>query len=115
MNSKTQNAVTLTPEAVAEVKRLIEEHSLPESSGVRVGVRGGGCSGFSYTLNFDMQPAPGDEVLEQDGVRLFCDPKSLPYLAGTQLHYTSGLSGKGFQFTNPNAKGTCGCGNSFSV
>lgn len=115
MNTKTQTTLNLTPEAVTEIKRLIQEHNLPETAGVRVGVRGGGCSGFSYTLNFDMQSAPGDEVIEQDGVKLFCDPKSVMYLAGTSLHYTSGLGGKGFQFTNPNAKGTCGCGNSFAV
>lgn len=116
METKTTTQhIRLTEAAVAEIKRLVAEHALPETAGVRVGVRGGGCSGFSYTLNFDVQPAPGDEILAQDGVRLFCDPKSLIYLQGTVLDYTSGLQGRGFQFQNPNAKGTCGCGESFSV
>jgi iron-sulfur cluster assembly protein len=66
-------------------------------------------------LNFDQDSADGDEIFEFDGVRLFCDPKSLLYLNGTSLEYSSGLQGKGFQFVNPNAKGTCGCGESFSV
>ena len=107
--------LNMTPSAVAEVKRLIAENDLPETAGVRVGVKGGGCSGFTYTLNFDQAPASGDEVLEFDGVNLFVDPKSLIYLGGTTLEYTSGLQGKGFQFINPNATSTCGCGESFSV
>lgn len=115
MNTQTQGTIRLTGAAVAEIRRLIAEHALPDTAGVRVGIRGGGCSGFSYTLNFDLQPAPGDEIVVQDDVRLFCDPKSLLYLRGTVLDYTSGLHGRGFQFQNPNAKGTCGCGESFSV
>lgn len=115
METTAQDSIRLTEAAVSEIQRLVVEHALPDTAGVRVGVRGGGCSGFSYTLNFDMQPAPGDAIVEQDGVRLFCDPKSLIYLKGTVLDYTSGLQGRGFQFQNPNAKGTCGCGESFSV
>ncbi|MDA1260531.1 MAG: iron-sulfur cluster assembly accessory protein [Planctomycetota bacterium] len=111
----TKDTIRLTAAAVVEINRLITEHAMPETAGVRVGVRGGGCSGFSYTLNFDVQSAPGDEIVEQNGVRLFCDPKSMLYLQGTTLDYTSGLQGKGFQFQNPNAKGTCGCGESFTV
>ncbi len=101
--------------AIEQITSLLKANELPETAGVRVGVKGGGCSGFTYTLNFDPQPAPGDEILEQDGVRLFCDPKSLIYLQGTVLTFTDGLQGKGFQFQNPNAKSTCGCGESFSV
>lgn len=107
--------IKMTATAIAEVKRLLAENNLPETAGVRVGIRGGGCSGFTYTLNFDQDSADGDEIFEFDGVRLFCDPKSLLYLNGTTLEYTSGLKGKGFQFVNPNAAGTCGCGDSFSV
>ena len=70
---------------------------------------------FSYSLNFDVNQAEGDLVVEVDGVRLFCDPKSMLYLNGTTLDYTSGLQGRGFQFQNPNASSTCGCGESFSV
>jgi len=114
--SKTQDKrIIMTAAAIEEVKRLIAENDLPTTAGVRVGIKGGGCSGFTYTLNFDQSPADGDEVFEFDGVRLFCDPKSLLYLNGTTLDYTSGLQGKGFQFINPNATGTCGCGESFSV
>lgn len=116
METKTNtDTIRLTAAAIAEISRLIKEHSMPDTAGVRVGVKGGGCSGFSYTLNFDVQSAPGDVIVEQDGVNLFCDPKSILYLQGTVLDYTSGLQGKGFQFQNPNAKGTCGCGESFSV
>ena len=114
MNETTGN-ITMTDAAVAEVKRLLSENDLPDTAGVRVGIRGGGCSGFTYTLNFDQDSAEGDEIIEFDGVRLFCDPKSLLYLNGTTLDYTSGLQGRGFQFINPNASGTCGCGESFSV
>ncbi len=107
--------LVMSEAAVKEIKRLIVQHELPESAGVRVGIKGGGCSGFTYTLNFDQKPAEGDVILEQDGVRLFCDPKSLLYLRGTTLDYSEGLQGRGFQFKNPNAKSTCGCGESFSV
>ena len=114
--SETVVKLQVSPAAVAEIKRLIKENDMPETAGVRVGVKGGGCSGFTYTLNFDNAPAAGDEVVEcGDGVRLFCDPKSALYLTGTTLDYTSGLQGRGFQFQNPNASGTCGCGESFSV
>lgn len=108
-------ALRVTPAAAAEVRRLLQQEGLPETAGVRIGVRGGGCSGYSYVLNFDRAPAEGDEVIEEAGVRLFCDRQSLPLLAGTLLDYTDGLMGRGFQFKNPNATGTCGCGESFSV
>ena len=114
--SEVAQQLQVTAGAIAEIKRLKEENGMPETAGVRVGVKGGGCSGFTYTLNFDEKPADGDEVIEfADGVRLFCDPKSMLYLNGTTLDYTSGLQGRGFQFVNPNASSTCGCGESFSV
>jgi len=111
----TGSTIQISPGAIAEIKRLIAENNLPETSGVRVGVKGGGCSGFTYSLNFDVNEAAGDVVIEIGGVRMFCDPKSLLYLNGTTLDYTSGLQGRGFQFQNPNATSTCGCGESFSV
>lgn len=111
----TQKALTLTEAAVSEILRLIQEADVPDTAGIRVGVQGGGCSGFTYTLNFDKAPASGDHIIEQDGVRIFVDPKSIIYLGGTVLDFTSGLQGKGFQFKNPNAESTCGCGESFSV
>lgn len=107
--------IHISDSAVAEIRRLMTDNDLPADSGVRVGVKGGGCSGFSYSLNFDPKPADGDVIIEKDGVRLFCDPKSMLYLRGTTLDYTSGLQGRGFQFQNPNASSTCGCGESFSV
>ncbi len=114
-NDTSAPAIQVTEAARAEIRRLMEQEGLPAEAGVRVAVKGGGCSGFTYSLNFDPKPASGDEVLDFDGVRLFVDPKSLLYLRGTTLDYSSGLQGKGFQFQNPNATGTCGCGESFAV
>ena len=111
----TQANIVITLTAADEIQRLLKENQLPDTAGVRVGVKGGGCSGFSYSLNFDHKPASGDVILEESGVRLFCDPKSMLYLNGTKLDYTDGLQGRGFQFINPNATSTCGCGESFSV
>ena len=92
--------------AVKEIKYLLKLKELDETFGLRVGVRGGGCSGFSYSLGFDDQ---------RNGIRFFTDPKSMLYLKGTTLTYTDGLQGKGFNFENPNATQTCGCGESFAV
>src|SRR5262249_50798520 len=105
--------MTMTPGAVAEVKRLLAQENKPEL-GLRVGVRAGGCSGFSYVLGFDSSH-DGDNVQEIEGIKLFIDPKSIAYLDGTELDYQSGLQGKGFAFHNPNAARSCGCGESFSV
>lgn len=104
--------VTATQGALEELKRLIARES--EAEGVRLGVKGGGCSGLSYVLAFD-KPAEHDNVFEQDGVRFFMDRKSAIYLKGIVLDYKEGLNSKGFVFTNPNASSTCGCGESFSV
>ncbi|MFQ5748090.1 MAG: HesB/IscA family protein [Planctomycetota bacterium] len=107
--------IQLAERAVTEIQRLMKEQGLAENAGVRVGVKGGGCSGFSYSLSFDPEPREGDKIFEQDGVRVFCDPKSFLYLQGTTLQFSDGLQGRGFQFQNPNATSTCGCGESFSV
>jgi iron-sulfur cluster assembly protein len=105
--------ITATPEAVVELKRLIEDQ--PEAvTGVRMAVKGGGCSGLSYVLDFD-KVRDGDNTLIQDGVNFYMDKKSTIYLKGIQLAYKEGLKGKGFVFENPNASSTCGCGESFSV
>jgi iron-sulfur cluster assembly protein len=82
---------------------------------VRVGVEGGGCSGLSYQLKFDTQLNESDKVFEDKGLKLVVDKKSFLYLVGTELDFSDGLNGKGFQFNNPNASRTCGCGESFSV
>ena len=105
--------VQATESALAELKRLAEREP-PEVEGVRLGVKGGGCSGLSYVLEFS-KLRDGDNVIERDGVKFLMDRKSAIYLKGIVLDYKEGLNGKGFAFTNPNASSTCGCGESFSV
>ena len=105
--------VTLTEAAVKKVKALLAEQ--PEGSYLRVGVRGGGCSGLSYSLAFERQRGAHDEVVEIDGIKLLIDPKSALYLQGTVLNFVESLTGGGFKFENPNAKTSCGCGESFSA
>jgi iron-sulfur cluster assembly protein len=109
------NPIVLTEKAVDEVRRIMEQNNIPESYGLRVGVKGGGCSGLSYTLAFDADKREGDKELSIDGIRLFVDSKSLFYLMGTELDFTDGLNGRGFVFNNPQAVKTCGCGSSFGV
>ncbi len=106
--------VTLTETAVAEVKRLMDVQDLTEG-GLRLGVKGGGCSGLSYTINFDEKIGEFDTVCEQDGVKVIVDAKSAIYLEGMQLDYQKDLVSGGFKFLNPNASKTCGCGESFSA
>lgn len=105
----------ITPKAAGEIKRIKVENRVPETFGLRVGIKGGGCSGMSYVLAFDEKPKEGDETFELQGVTVFVDKKSLMYLSGTQLDFTDGLNGSGFVFNNPHAKKTCGCGSSFGV
>ena len=105
--------VKITQNAAEEVKRLYKKQGKPEL-GLRVGVQGGGCSGLSYKLGFD-QPRQGDHIQEFDGVKVLVDPKSDLYLEETTLDFVDGLEGRGFKFLNPQAKKTCGCGESFSV
>ena len=105
--------VRATAEAIEELKRLSETEGAGKE-GVRLGVKGGGCSGFSYVLEFG-DSKEGDHTLEQDGIKFFMDRKSAIYLKGIVLGYGAGLKGKGFVFQNPNATNTCGCGESFSV
>lgn len=107
--------IKVTVKAVSQIKQVMQENSIPEEYGLRVGVKGGGCSGLTYSLGFDSLPREGDKVIESNGVKLFVDGKSLFYLMGTELDFSDGLNGKGFVFNNPNAVKTCGCGNSFGV
>jgi iron-sulfur cluster assembly accessory protein len=107
--------VSLTPRAVAAVRDVRAKEGLPADHALRVAVVGGGCSGFSYQLNFDQAPQDGDVVLECDGVRVLVDPTSAQYLSGTQIDFVSSLHGGGFKFSNPKATHTCGCGSSFSA
>lgn len=106
--------IQLSENAVKQIKRFREEENLPEG-GLRIAVVGGGCSGMSYKLEFQKEPAPNDKVFEQDGVKVFVDPKSFLYIKGLTLDYSGGLNGTGFTFLNPNAAKSCGCGTSFSV
>ncbi|REJ79989.1 MAG: iron-sulfur cluster assembly accessory protein [Acidobacteria bacterium] len=105
----------VTAKAVRMIKLTRDEEGLDPSYGLRVAVRGGGCSGFEYALDFDNEERSGDEVIELDGLRIFVDPISSRYLAGTTIDYTLGMQGTGFKFENPRAVGTCGCGTSFAV
>ncbi len=110
-----ENDITISEKAAREVKQIQSENNIPENYGLRIGIKGGGCSGFTYTLGFDAEAREGDTVINDNGIKLFVDGKSLFYLMGTQLDFTSGLNGKGFVFNNPNAVKTCGCGESFGV
>jgi iron-sulfur cluster assembly protein len=105
----------LTEKAAAQVRRLKEEGSIPASYGLRLGVKGGGCSGLSYVLGFDEAARETDTVFVLHGISVYIDPKSLFYLSGTVLDFSDGLNGKGFVFNNPQAARTCGCGSSFGV
>ena len=108
--------ITLSESAAKEIQSIIKDQGLPEdSTRLRVGVKGGGCSGFSYTLGFDDRIGEIDQVSEVEGVRVVCDPKSFLYLNGTQIDFEDNLMGRGFKFGNPNASKSCGCGESFSV
>jgi iron-sulfur cluster assembly protein len=107
--------IVVSEKAKSEIKKIMEANKIPDTYGLRVGVKGGGCSGLSYSLGFDTEARAGDKTLVIDGVKIFVDPKSLFYLSGTQLDFTDGLNGRGFVFNNPNAAKTCGCGSSFGV
>jgi iron-sulfur cluster assembly protein len=107
--------ISLTDRARKEIRRILEEkHADGPTMGLRVGVKGGGCSGLSYVLEFDAAKEK-DQVIEEAGVRVLCDPKSYLYLNGMTLDFEDGLMARGFKFLNPNAKRTCGCGDSFST
>ncbi|MGB0061747.1 HesB/IscA family protein [Candidatus Binatus sp.] len=106
--------VKLTPKAIEMVSKMRAKEGLSADHGMRIGVVGGGCSGFQYSLNFDTQKE-GDRVTDFGGVLVLVDEVSLPYIAGTTLDYVEGLHGAGFRFDNPRASRTCGCGSSFSA
>lgn len=101
---KIENEITITEKAAKEVKQIRTENNIPENYGLRVGVKGGGCSGLTYTMGFDAEAKEGDTVIDNNNIKLFVDGKSLFYLMGTELDFTDGLNGKGFVFKNPNAK-----------
>jgi iron-sulfur cluster assembly accessory protein len=106
--------LTLTEKAIQQVKALLARGNRKDD-GLRVSVADGGCSGFSYKLDFAKNEEPGDLVLELENLKVYVDPKSVTHLKGTTIDYVASLYGGGFKFTNPNASGTCGCGTSFSA
>jgi iron-sulfur cluster assembly accessory protein len=120
VNTNSNNAaselpgVNLTPKALDAVRKMIEKEGLSAEQGLRISVVGGGCSGFQYSLGFDDRK-DGDTLTVLDGVKVFVDEISLPYIAGTTLDYVEGLHNAGFRFDNPRASRTCGCGSSFSA
>lgn len=107
--------ITVTEKAKTKAIELMLKDNRPEDSFIRVGVEGGGCSGLTYKLEFDNQIKEDDKIFEDKGMKIVCDRKSFLYLVGTELDFSDGLNGKGFQFINPNASRTCGCGESFAV
>ena len=107
-------SLQLTEQAIVKVREIISQQD-PQPVGLRVGVVGGGCSGFSYQMNFVNESNGFDQTFEYDGLKVFVDQTSLMYLDGTRVDYVEGLEGAGFKFENPNVKSTCGCGSSFSV
>lgn len=114
MNVSTTQLLQLTDRAVQHVK-AIKQKEVPADSGLRVSLAAGGCSGYSYKLDFDKEPKPDDTIIELDGLTIYVDTSLLQQLKGTVIDYVSTLQGASFQFSNPNATGTCGCGTSFSV
>ena len=108
--------LSLTPPAAAEIRKFMAAENVPtDQAGLRVAVMPGGCSGFKYSLNVEDRPESDDVVIESEGVRLFVDGFSAPYLNGTVIDYKSNFQESGFAFSNPNATGGCGCGSSFTV
>jgi iron-sulfur cluster assembly accessory protein len=106
--------ITLTPNAVAKVKEIMAQQN-PVPAGLRVGVVGGGCSGFSYSMQFENSAGMMDKVFDFEGLKVYVDATSVMYLNGCTVDYVETLEGAGFKFDNPNVKSTCGCGSSFSV
>jgi len=107
--------VSVTEKAKSRIIELREEEGKTNDHNIRVSVQGGGCSGLMYELKFDSSIEDSDEIFEDNGIKILVDKKSLLYLLGTTLDFSDGLNGKGFQFINPNASRTCGCGESFAV
>lgn len=114
MTTIEEKPIMITESALKQLVQIKEEQNIPDDHGLRVGVRGGGCSGFSYTLGFDMKKE-NDQEFEIDGLKVYMEPAHSLYLVGMQIEWVEGLNNRGFSFVNPNAKETCGCGQSFSA
>ena len=115
VTSTSPLTIQLTENAAKKVRLFAEKQGLGEEFGLKVAVKGGGCSGLMYTLSIEKEAGPEDKVIIDHGVQVFVPKRSYVFLAGTVLEFSDGLNGKGFVFQNPNAKSSCGCGNSFSV
>lgn len=115
METVHSDMITVSSNAVKQIHKIKEEGQMGPDYFLRVSVVGGGCSGLSYKLDFDNESKPGDQVFPNEDVKIVCDMKSFLYLCGTELDFSDGLNGKGFNFINPNATRTCGCGESFAV
>jgi iron-sulfur cluster assembly protein len=116
MDIALENGIYISDKAKEKVIQLMQDAGISDTSWfLRVGVAGGGCSGLSYKLDFDNEEKPTDQVFENNGIKIVTDLKSFLYLVNTTLDFSDGLNGKGFQFINPNASRTCGCGESFAV
>ena len=113
--SNLTTMITITDKAKSKIDNLMQDSAMGADYFLRVSVKGGGCSGLSYNLDFDNEEQKGDQFFEDRGIKIALDMKSFLYLAGTELDFTDGLNGKGFAFNNPNASRSCGCGESFSV
>ena len=112
----TAHGILLSETAAREIRTIIQQQELDvEKVRLRVGVKGGGCSGFSYILDLTETQKDTDEEFEQHGIKIICDPKSLLYLNGTQIDFKDEIMGRGFVFQNPNATSSCGCGSSFTA
>lgn len=113
-NTSTSEPITITKPAVEQLKKILEEEELSPNHYLRVGVKGGGCSGLSYVLDID-EKKEYDEIFDYKAFSLIIDKRHLMYLEGTKLDFSEGLDNRGFTFDNPNAQSTCGCGSSFST
>jgi len=114
METIVESPVQFSPQAVLEIRRLMDEPGFQKNQFLRIGVKGGGCSGLSYILGFD-EKKESDEVFESTGLTFIMNPSHGIYLSGMNIHWEDGLNARGFSFTNPNASKTCGCGTSFAV
>lgn len=106
--------ITATESAVEEINRIIKEKELPQNTALRIAVKGGGCAGFNYVLDFDSEVRQFDEQYEAHGLKILVDRKSLIYINGTELDFDKSITNRGFKFNNPKATAACGCGTSFS-
>jgi iron-sulfur cluster assembly protein len=114
METIVESPLQFSPQAVKEIRRLMQEPGFDQNNQLRIGVKGGGCSGLSYILGFDKKQSE-DQVHESNGLSFIMNPSHGIYLAGMQIHWEDGLNARGFSFNNPNASKTCGCGTSFAV